>query len=168
MTAIDAGDRRFRDRSFPTLNAVRAAGALMVVCTHVAFDTGQINRGWTGAALSRMDFGVTLFFILSGFLLSRPFLLNTAREAAHPSWRHYFWKRALRILPLYWLFTLFWFWLSGAIGHPAGPRSLMDSLLLAPLPTGPVLVVGWTLEQEFLLRVPDVAGLDQRLDSLPE
>jgi peptidoglycan/LPS O-acetylase OafA/YrhL len=91
------------DRAFPTLNAVRAVGALMVVCTHTAFDTGQINRGWTGAALSRMDFGVTLFFILSGFLLSRPFLLNTAREARHPSWRHYFWKRALRILPLYWV-----------------------------------------------------------------
>jgi peptidoglycan/LPS O-acetylase OafA/YrhL len=96
-------NRRVGDRTFPALNAVRAAGALMVVCTHVAFDTGQINRGWTGAALSRMDFGVTLFFILSGFLLSRPFLLNTARESAHPSWRHYFWKRSLRILPLYWV-----------------------------------------------------------------
>lgn len=90
------------DRTFPTLNAVRAAGALMVVCTHVAFDTGQIGRGWTGAALSRLDFGVTLFFVLSGFLLSRPFLLATARGQTHPSWRHYLWKRALRILPLYW------------------------------------------------------------------
>lgn len=103
MTLTESHDRVLTDRRFPTLNAVRAIGALMVVCTHVAFDTGQINRGWTGAALSRMDFGVTLFFILSGFLLSRPFLLNTARESAHPSWRHYFWKRSLRILPLYWL-----------------------------------------------------------------
>jgi peptidoglycan/LPS O-acetylase OafA/YrhL len=99
----EAPNRLVEDRTFPTLNAVRAVGALMVVCTHTAFDTGQINRGWTGAALSRMDFGVTLFFILSGFLLSRPFLLSTAREVAHPSWRHYFWKRALRILPLYWV-----------------------------------------------------------------
>ncbi|HEX2892738.1 MAG TPA: acyltransferase [Marmoricola sp.] len=103
MTLTRPDDRAMMDRRFPTLNAVRAAGALMVVCTHTAFDTGQINRGWTGAALSRMDFGVTLFFILSGFLLSRPFLLNTARESAHPSWRHYFWKRSLRILPLYWV-----------------------------------------------------------------
>ena len=91
------------NRTFPTLNAVRAVGALMVVCTHVAFNTGQINHGWTGAVLSRLDFGVTLFFILSGFLLSRPFFLAQVRDEPHPSWRHYLWKRALRILPLYWV-----------------------------------------------------------------
>ena len=91
------------DRTFPTLNAVRAIGALMVVFTHVAFNTGQINRGWTGAVLARCDFGVTLFFVLSGFLLARPFFLAVAREEPHPSWRHYLWKRALRILPLYWV-----------------------------------------------------------------
>ena len=70
------------DRTFPTLNAVRAVGALMVVCTHVAFNTGRITYGWTGAVLSRLDFGVTLFFILSGFPLARPFLLSVAREGA--------------------------------------------------------------------------------------
>lgn len=90
-------------RYFPTLNAVRAAGALMVVCTHAAFNTGKINDGWTGALLSRLDFGVTLFFVLSGFLLSRPFFLARAAGTPQPSVRHYFWKRALRILPLYWL-----------------------------------------------------------------
>ncbi len=97
---------RPRDRTFPTLNAVRAIGALMVVCTHVAFNTGQINRGWTGAVLARLDVGVTLFFVLSGFLLARPFFLAVAREQAHPSWRHYLWKRALRILPLYWVIVV--------------------------------------------------------------
>ena len=35
-------------RGFPTLNAVRAAGALMVLVTHVAFNTGQVTHGWTG------------------------------------------------------------------------------------------------------------------------
>ena len=93
----------FTDRRFPALNAVRAIGALMVVCTHAAFNTGEINRGWHGAALARLDFGVTLFFILSGFLLSRPFLVARTAEQRHPSVRHYLWKRALRILPLYWV-----------------------------------------------------------------
>ena len=91
------------ERTFPTLNAVRAAGALMVVATHAAFNTGEINHGWHGAVLSRMDFGVTLFFVLSGFLLARPFLLARARGVPAPSSRHYLWKRALRILPLYWV-----------------------------------------------------------------
>jgi peptidoglycan/LPS O-acetylase OafA/YrhL len=93
----------FRDRAFPALNAVRAAGALMVVLTHAAFNTGRINDGWTGAALARLDFGVTLFFVLSGFLLSRPWFLAAALGRREPSTRHYLWKRALRILPLYWV-----------------------------------------------------------------
>lgn len=92
-----------QDRRFPTLNAVRAVGALMVVCTHAAFNTGRINQGWAGAALARLDFGVALFFILSGFLLARPFLMARALGRPAPSGRHYLWKRALRILPLYWV-----------------------------------------------------------------
>jgi len=92
-----------QDRTFPTLNAMRAAGAIMVVLTHSAFNTGRINDGWSGAALARFDFGVTLFFILSGFLLSRPWFLAAALGEDGPSSRHYLWKRALRILPLYWI-----------------------------------------------------------------
>jgi peptidoglycan/LPS O-acetylase OafA/YrhL len=91
------------DRTFPTLNAARGVGALMVVTTHAAFNTGQILRGWTGGPLARLDFGVPLFFVLSGFLLSRPVFLAVGRGERHPSIRHYLWKRALRILPLYWL-----------------------------------------------------------------
>ena len=94
---------RHPDRTFPTLNALRAVGAILVVLTHSAFNTGRINDGWTGAALARFDFGVTLFFVLSGFLLSRPWFLAAALGEHHPSARHYLWKRALRILPLYWV-----------------------------------------------------------------
>lgn len=96
----------FSDRTFPTLNAVRAIGAVMVVLTHTAFNTGQINDGWVGAALARLDFGVTIFFVLSGFLLSRPWFLTAALGRPAPSTRHYLWKRALRILPLYWLVVI--------------------------------------------------------------
>jgi peptidoglycan/LPS O-acetylase OafA/YrhL len=91
------------DRTFPTLNALRAVGAILVVLTHSAFNTGRINEGWTGAMLARFDFGVTLFFVLSGFLLSRPWFLAAALGEHGPSTRHYLWKRALRILPLYWV-----------------------------------------------------------------
>lgn len=104
MTAVDVEEARpFVDRKFPCLTAVRGIGAIMVVTTHAAFNTGEILRGWTGAVLARLDFGVTLFFILSGFLLARPVFLAMARGLPRPSIRHYFWKRALRILPLYWV-----------------------------------------------------------------
>ena len=76
--------RTAHDRIFPTLNAVRGAGALMVLTTHAAFNTGQILRGWPGAVLARLDFGVPLFFVLSGFLLSRPFFLAIGRGSAAP------------------------------------------------------------------------------------
>ncbi|MGB0101297.1 MAG: acyltransferase, partial [Nocardioides sp.] len=92
-----------RDRSFPTLNAARAIGAIMVVLTHAAFNTGQINQGWVGAVLARLDFGVAIFFVLSGFLLTRPWFLDAGAGRTAPSTRHYLWKRALRILPLYWI-----------------------------------------------------------------
>jgi peptidoglycan/LPS O-acetylase OafA/YrhL len=94
------------DRRFPALNAVRAVAALGVVATHTAFDTGEVNRGPLGALLSRLDFGVALFFVLSGFLLGRPFFRSAARRRPRPSYRHFLWKRALRILPLYWVVVL--------------------------------------------------------------
>lgn len=91
---------------YPGLNALRGLGALMVLCTHAAFDTGRILDGWTGAVFARMDYGVAIFFVLSGFLLSRPFLQRAADGRPAPSTGHYFWKRALRILPLYWVAVL--------------------------------------------------------------
>ena len=89
-------------RAFPGLNGLRAAGAIMVVATHCGFDTARIVDGWSGAILARFNIGVTIFFVLSGFLLSRPFFLRAAQGRPAPSTSHYFWKRALRILPLYW------------------------------------------------------------------
>jgi peptidoglycan/LPS O-acetylase OafA/YrhL len=94
------------DRSFPTLNAARGIGAIMVVGTHAAYNSGQILRGWTGGPLARLDFGVAIFFVLSGFLLSRPTFLAVARGERHPAVHHYLWKRALRVLPLYWLIVV--------------------------------------------------------------
>ena len=44
--------------------------------------------------------GVGLFFVLSGFLLSLPFLAEAAGGKRVDRW-HYFQRRALRILPLY-------------------------------------------------------------------
>lgn len=92
-----------RTRTYPGLNALRAIGAIMVVTTHTAFDTGRVISGWTGGILARFDFGVAIFFVLSGFLLSRPFLFAAAADRRHPSVPRYLWKRALRIMPLYWV-----------------------------------------------------------------
>jgi len=84
------------------LDALRAIGALAVLTTHVGFYAGAYTgHGTWGALLSRLDIGVALFFVLSGFLLSRPYLARAALGLAHPTTGHYLWKRFLRIFPVY-------------------------------------------------------------------
>jgi peptidoglycan/LPS O-acetylase OafA/YrhL len=58
----------------PVLEAYRGVAALMVVVTHVGFSSGAGVSGTWAGWLSRLDFGVALFFLLSGFLLFRPFV----------------------------------------------------------------------------------------------
>ena len=88
----------------PALDAVRVIGALAVVAHHVGFATGlNIGDGPWAGWLARLDVGVAVFFVLSGFLLFRPWA--HARATAHdlPDTRTYLRRRALRVLPAYWL-----------------------------------------------------------------
>jgi peptidoglycan/LPS O-acetylase OafA/YrhL len=75
----------------------------MVVLTHVGFQTGEVQRGAHGAVLARLDLGVALFFVLSGFLLYRPWVAAAAAGRPGPQVRSYLRRRAVRILPAYWL-----------------------------------------------------------------
>ena len=94
-------------RPFPLLDGYRAIAAFMVLTTHVAFNTGEIRTPVLGPILGRMDFGVTLFFLLSGFLLYRPWA-RAAMVAGHgPAVGGYALRRAARILPAYWLMVAF-------------------------------------------------------------
>jgi peptidoglycan/LPS O-acetylase OafA/YrhL len=86
----------------PALDALRAVGAAAVVGTHVGFATGQIGNPTWGGVLARLDVGVALFFVLSGFLLFRPYALAVATGGDRPGAGRYLWRRALRILPAYW------------------------------------------------------------------
>jgi peptidoglycan/LPS O-acetylase OafA/YrhL len=88
------------------LDGIRAMAVLMVVVTHCAYWTGRYERGPAQGLLARMDFGVALFFVLSGFLLSRAWLQSAALGRPGPSLRVYFWRRAVRILPAYWAAVL--------------------------------------------------------------
>ncbi len=89
---------------FAGLDGYRAVAALMVVLTHVAFSTGVVvTAGTWGHLLGRLDFGVALFFLMSGFLLYRPWARAAFDATPRPSLRRYAIRRAARILPLYWV-----------------------------------------------------------------
>ena len=94
-------------RPFPLLDGYRAIAALMVLTTHVAFNTGEILTPVVGPILGRMDFGVTLFFLLSGFLLYRPWARSALTAGPKPALGTYAVRRAARILPAYWIMVAF-------------------------------------------------------------
>ena len=83
------------------LTGVRAVAALLVVLTHAAYTTGKYPQGYTGLALSRAEIGVPIFFVLSGFLLFRPWVKAAASGSSPPSVRRYAWHRVRRIMPAY-------------------------------------------------------------------
>ncbi len=95
---VDLGRRRF-----PGLDGLRALGALMVLTTHVGFQSGNAVVGPFNGLLSRMDSGVAIFFVISGFLLGRPYFVAWMTSNPRPATGPYFWHRALRILPALWL-----------------------------------------------------------------
>jgi peptidoglycan/LPS O-acetylase OafA/YrhL len=75
--------------------------ALLVLGTHAAFATGKLSHGYLGLIYARLEIGVPIFFVLSGFLLFRPWVRAAAAGLAVPSVGHYARRRLRRIMPAY-------------------------------------------------------------------
>ncbi|ADU48176.1 acyltransferase family protein [Intrasporangium calvum] len=99
------GSANRKDR-FPALDGLRAVGALAVVTTHAGFHSGESVNGSFAGLLARLDVGVPIFFVVSGYLLYRPHALARMTLASPPRMRRYFLHRALRILPALWIAVL--------------------------------------------------------------
>jgi peptidoglycan/LPS O-acetylase OafA/YrhL len=84
-----------------SLTGIRAVAAILVVGTHAAYTTGKYVHGYFGLICSRMEIGVPIFFVLSGFLLFRPWVKSLATNAPPPSVGIYAWHRVRRIMPAY-------------------------------------------------------------------
>lgn len=109
-TTSDGGGepRRSKGSWFAGLDGLRAVAALGVLLTHVGIMSGYVpmselnSRGPAADYIARAEVGVALFFVLSGFLLYRPFV--SARLDGRPGMGtvRYFRHRFLRIFPAYW------------------------------------------------------------------
>src|SRR6185436_10477771 len=84
-----------------SLTGIRAVAALLVMATHAAYTTGKYTHGYVGLMYSRMEIGVPIFFVLSGFLLFAPWVKANATGGPPPSVRRYAWHRVRRIMPAY-------------------------------------------------------------------
>ncbi|ASU36797.1 acyltransferase family protein [Mucilaginibacter xinganensis] len=78
----------------PGLDGIRALAALLVISTHWPNNSISLKFGWVG---------VNIFFVLSGFLITR-ILVNEKQRAFKQYLGDFFYKRALRIFPVYYLF----------------------------------------------------------------
>ena len=90
-----------------SLTGIRAGAALLVVGTHAAYSTGKYTHGYWGLVGSRMEVGVPIFFVLSGFLLFRPWVKSAATGGPPPSLSRYARHRVRRIMPAYVITVLF-------------------------------------------------------------
>ena len=85
----------------PALTGVRALAAILVLTIHAAYTTGKYTHGYLGVVYSRMEIGVPIFFVLSGFLLFGPWVRAAAAGTAAPSLSRYARHRVRRIMPAY-------------------------------------------------------------------
>lgn len=91
------------------LDGVRALACLLVVGYHINLITRDTHVWWpaqhpfVAALLLAGEAGVTLFFVLSGFLLFLPYARALITKSAWPSTRRFYLRRALRIIPAYYI-----------------------------------------------------------------
>lgn len=148
------------DVTFPALDTLRAVGAIAVLTTHVAFWSASYTVGgaW-GTLLARLDVGVALFFVLSGFLLARPWIARSLDDRSAPGTRRYLWKRALRILPLYLVTAVLALSLIGdnagrSLGDWVTTLLLLDTFADSPDPAGLTHMWSLAVEVTFYLVLP--------------
>lgn len=84
------------------LDGLRGIAVLLVLWYHV----WEIS--WQPVAISALQFipetgfiGVHLFFFLSGFVITYPFLRAQVADKAAPTWGHFYWRRFIKIVPSY-------------------------------------------------------------------
>ena len=137
----------------------RGLAALFVLLAHAnliidkSLFSGFLIIGWSG---------VDFFFVLSGFII----FYTSQKYFFRPSeLKKYFYKRLTRIYPVYWVYTLFFFFVSYLVFHYMNKsifgytenfnlRSFLGNILLLPtdVPANimPILPVAWTLTYEVM------------------
>ena len=167
-------------------DGIRGIAMTMVFLAHVAVNadpgSGLENYHAFKQVVGRFDLALATFFVLSGYLIARPFLRSFVLGTKRPSVRRFARNRLLRIVPAFYLIAaliLLRFGLDGAISptpdNPSGtaPASAWWQLVSvftftqsyttgsATLPIGQA----WSLDVEvaFYAAIPIAAAIAYRL-----
>jgi peptidoglycan/LPS O-acetylase OafA/YrhL len=126
----------------PSLDGIRAMAIALVLSGHAMLS----HTWWIGVKLGKL--GVTLFFVLSGYLITS-ILLRELENSGGISFKRFYWRRFLRICPAYWVFVLFMVGLSSA----ASLRS--DEVWAALLYVSNYKEIRWGLRHTWSLSVEE-------------
>lgn len=85
-----------------SVDALRAIAALMVLASHAPW-LGPTQHVGIAKEAPRLGVGVWIFFAASGYLIAGPFLRALLEGRSSPPVRRYALRRAVRILPAYWV-----------------------------------------------------------------
>lgn len=158
----------------PGLNGIRAIASLGVVISHTtlalaSFGIDTSNLGSFVHGVDLAGFGVTMFFCLSGFLIT--YLLLHEKEVTHTvDIKRFYVRRALRIWPLYYAFlatVLLYMWLTGTAANLNKLPFYIFLCANVPFIVAQIVpLIGhyWSLgvEEQFYLFWPWLARLDRK------
>lgn len=151
---------------FPHFDALRAIAAMTVVLFHVGVVLEGFKHETLGRYITQLNVGVAVFFVISGFLLYRPFAQARFEGKPMPPVIPYAIRRVFRIFPAFWIaltFTAIWLELPEVFDRPGIHYFLLQAYDRTTLTTG--LGHGWTLtiELSFYAALPLLALLIRRL-----
>ncbi len=150
-------------------DGIRGVGMICIIVAHLAGGTLLIDqvygRGFRagygavgGVVLSGLQLALPVFFILSAYLISRPYVRAYVLGRRTPSLRRYLTHRVLRIIPVFWLVGAAMFVVYGTQGSSAGEVAAVFGFLQIYTPSEAANFVGqaWTIDVEvaFYLIVP--------------
>ncbi|WP_026978340.1 acyltransferase family protein [Flavobacterium tegetincola] len=157
------------------LNGIRAIAAIAVLVSHISLqlpDFGLnpifIGSNNEAAGLALASFGVTVFFALSGFLIT--YLLLLEKEKQPIQVKHFYIRRILRIWPLYYLFMAICIVIYhiydidfSSLGFPFYIFFSVNFAMLAGA-TLPLMVHFWSIgvEEQFYIFWPWIAKLENK------
>lgn len=93
-------------RRFEHVDGLRAVAFGMVLLFHASQAAGAQTPTVWGRILAHLNLGVPLFFMISAFLLFRPFVDAQVNGKPDISVARFVYKRALRIVPAFWVALL--------------------------------------------------------------
>lgn len=135
----------------PLMDAMRAFAALAIVVFHLS-DTYQ----WQGdlrPALRQLTIGVPIFFLISSFLLYRPFVVARLEGRPPPSLRRFARRRVLRIVPAFWVALTVAILIGSTIAATDAVRLYLFAQVYSPRTLELGLGQAWSLDVEILLYV---------------